>query len=234
LATYDAANDATTIANHRIYDSYGNLESQTNAAVDCLFGYTGRLFDSGTGLQNNLNRWYDPSTGSWTSQDPMSFAAGDTNLYRYVGNSPTNAIDPTGTDIYLKTGNNTGNPINDAIHQSVCVDIWDSSGTKKIGVAAFSFGQTGWSWTWGSTSWLGWNSITLPGFGMKGTIYETGDCGTIVRTKNTTVEQDRAWLEWMRQNRVRTEDVYSVGRHNCRKYSQAEFENAPGTEENVQ
>ncbi|MFV0446150.1 MAG: RHS repeat-associated core domain-containing protein, partial [Planctomycetaceae bacterium] len=41
-------------------------------------------------------RFYDPSTGRFLSQDPLSFAAGDTNLYRYVGNSPTNATDPTG------------------------------------------------------------------------------------------------------------------------------------------
>jgi RHS repeat-associated protein len=96
LATYDAQNDTTAIANHRIYDSYGNLKSQTNSAVDCLFGYTGRLFDSATGLQNNLNRWYDPSTGSWISQDPMSFAAGDTNLYRYVGNNSLVNTDTSG------------------------------------------------------------------------------------------------------------------------------------------
>ena len=30
------------------------------------------------------------------SQDPKGFAAGDTNLYRYVGNSPTTLTDPTG------------------------------------------------------------------------------------------------------------------------------------------
>jgi hypothetical protein len=29
-------------------------------------------------------------------QDPSGFAAGDTNLYRYVGNRPTNATDPSG------------------------------------------------------------------------------------------------------------------------------------------
>ena len=30
------------------------------------------------------------------SQDPIGFAGGDANLYRYVGNSPTNATDPSG------------------------------------------------------------------------------------------------------------------------------------------
>ena len=32
------------------------------------------------------------------SNDPIGFAAGDANLYRYVGNGPTNATDPSGLD----------------------------------------------------------------------------------------------------------------------------------------
>jgi uncharacterized protein RhaS with RHS repeats len=32
------------------------------------------------------------------SEDPAGFQAGDSNLYRYVVNSPTNALDPTGLD----------------------------------------------------------------------------------------------------------------------------------------
>ncbi len=39
---------------------------------------------------------YDPSTGRWLIEDPIGFDAGDTDLYRYVGNNPTNAVDPTG------------------------------------------------------------------------------------------------------------------------------------------
>jgi RHS repeat-associated protein len=64
--------------------------------VDHLFGYTGRAYDEETGLQNNLNRWYDAASGKWLSEDPIGFAAGDANLYRYVGNSPTLATDPNG------------------------------------------------------------------------------------------------------------------------------------------
>ncbi len=102
LAVFNAATGLTTIVAHRVYSAYGQLISQTNpsnlraAAVDCLFGFTGRPFDPATGLQNNLNRWYDPATGNWLTQDPTGFAAGDTNLYRYCGNSPTNATDPGG------------------------------------------------------------------------------------------------------------------------------------------
>ena len=40
LAQYNSVPDTTTIANHRVYNAYGQLTSQTNSAVDCLFGYT--------------------------------------------------------------------------------------------------------------------------------------------------------------------------------------------------
>ncbi|AGA28340.1 RHS repeat-associated core domain-containing protein [Singulisphaera acidiphila] len=42
--------------------------------------------------------WDGSSLGraSLAGADPLGFAAGDTNLYRYVGNSPTNFTDPTG------------------------------------------------------------------------------------------------------------------------------------------
>jgi len=39
---------------------------------------------------------YDPYIGRWLQEDPIGFDAGDINLYRYVGNSPTNATDPSG------------------------------------------------------------------------------------------------------------------------------------------
>jgi RHS repeat-associated protein len=96
LAVHDAQTGITSVANHRVYDSFGKLQSETNAAVDCLFGFTGRPSEKASGLQNNLNRWYDPVTGRWASEDPIAFAGGDTNLDRYVVNSTTTASDPSG------------------------------------------------------------------------------------------------------------------------------------------
>ena len=102
LAICDPATGTTSVANHLEYNSFGQMLRQTNpttgnaAAVDCLFGFTGRPLDKASGLQNNLNRWYDSSTGRWIIPDPTGFAAGDTNEYRYVGNSPANGRDPTG------------------------------------------------------------------------------------------------------------------------------------------
>ena len=84
------------VLNHIVYDSYGQVTSETNASFDFRFGYTGRERDRETGLQYNRARYYDPSTGAFIGQDPIGFAAGDANLYRYVGNSPLIAIDPFG------------------------------------------------------------------------------------------------------------------------------------------
>jgi len=51
-------------------------------------------------------RYYDPMEGAFISKDPASFAGGDVNLYRYVGNNPTTYVDPFGLTkvIYLPPG----------------------------------------------------------------------------------------------------------------------------------
>jgi RHS repeat-associated protein len=96
LATYNAQTGVTAVANHRVYDSFGNLTSQTNAAVDCLFGFTGLPFDKASGTNVTPTRRYDPTTGRWDGPDTDGFGGGDPNLYRYCGNSPTNHVDPSG------------------------------------------------------------------------------------------------------------------------------------------
>jgi RHS repeat-associated protein len=96
LASHNSSTHATSIDNHRTYDTYGNVASETNSAVDEIFGFTGRLLDDATGEQWNLNRWYDPQTGRWTSEDPVSFFGDPSNLYRYGNDNPVSATDPDG------------------------------------------------------------------------------------------------------------------------------------------
>jgi len=39
---------------------------------------------------------YSPTLGRFITTDPIGFQAGDENLYRFVSNNPTNAVDPSG------------------------------------------------------------------------------------------------------------------------------------------
>jgi uncharacterized protein RhaS with RHS repeats len=48
-------------------------------------------------LQYNRARYLDSFTGKFISEDPISFQGGDSNLYRYVFNSPTNFLDSSGS-----------------------------------------------------------------------------------------------------------------------------------------
>jgi RHS repeat-associated protein len=78
------------------YDAFGNIVAQLNPLLANPILFTSREFDAETGLYYNRARYLDPSTGRWTTQDPLGFAAGDANLYRYVGNKPTLLVDPSG------------------------------------------------------------------------------------------------------------------------------------------
>ena len=81
------------------YDSFGKVTSATTpAAAGSLFGYAGSVYDVATGLSFMNARYYDPASGRFLSEDPLGFAAGDMNVYRYVGNNPVNLVDPTGLE----------------------------------------------------------------------------------------------------------------------------------------
>ena len=47
-------------------------------------------------------RSYDPATGQFVSNDPAGLAGGDINLRTYVGNQPTDFIDPSGLKQHKK------------------------------------------------------------------------------------------------------------------------------------
>ena len=74
------------------YDTFGNVILDTNPAFQ-PFGFAGGIYDSHTGLVRFGARDYDSSIGRWTAKDPINFAGGDANLYRYVGNNPVNFVD---------------------------------------------------------------------------------------------------------------------------------------------
>ena len=79
-----------------VYDPFGNVVTQTDSAEADRFLFAGMEYDSVTGLYYDHARYYDAAIGRFVSQDPKGFAAGDTDLYRYVRNEPTFNADPTG------------------------------------------------------------------------------------------------------------------------------------------
>lgn len=92
----DLVDSNGAIQNRIGYDSFGKVRSQTNSSVGFRFGFTGRELDSETGNYYYNSRYYDPQVGRFISEDTVGFGGGDANLYRYVGNSPTNYTDPSG------------------------------------------------------------------------------------------------------------------------------------------
>jgi hypothetical protein len=67
-------------------------------------------------------RDYDPTIGRYVQPDLLGLAAG-TNLYGYVGQNPTEAVDPFGLDLLVITGGWNGNwsPPNFAGHSAIAV-----------------------------------------------------------------------------------------------------------------
>ncbi|MES9508502.1 polymorphic toxin-type HINT domain-containing protein [Streptomyces sp. NPDC000609] len=82
-----------TVATEYAYDPNGQATT-TGTASSNPYTFTGREND-GTGLLYYRDRYYDPETGRFISQDPIG-QAGGTNLYQYALSSHTTCTDPTG------------------------------------------------------------------------------------------------------------------------------------------
>ncbi len=103
-ATIGAIADAIT------YDARGRVTAETVPGF-IPFGFVGGLRDPATGLVHLGVRDYDPATGRWTGPDPLRFSAGDPNLYRYAGDDPVNASDPSGLRPIPNDDDILGDPI---------------------------------------------------------------------------------------------------------------------------
>src|ERR1700688_418839 len=88
------SNSAGALATSYVFDSYGKLTASTGSVTN-PFQFTGREFDSESGLYYYRARYYDSTVGRFLSQDPSWFVDGP-NLYPYVRNNPIGYFDPTG------------------------------------------------------------------------------------------------------------------------------------------
>ncbi len=100
LALTDAAG---AVLERYIYDSFGK-PTVTNVSVPgtgtaSFFNnpilFTGREWEPEAGVYYYRTRYYHPGIGRFISRDPLGYAP-DLNVYRYVGNSPYNWVDPLG------------------------------------------------------------------------------------------------------------------------------------------
>ncbi|PTY01261.1 hypothetical protein DB346_13675 [Verrucomicrobia bacterium LW23] len=91
-----ATADGSALLNHTEYTQFGEVRSHTNPTAADRLTFTGREFDTETGLHYYRARYYDARIGKFTSEDPIGFAAWDYNISRYVGNGPASGTDPFG------------------------------------------------------------------------------------------------------------------------------------------
>ncbi|HLE17459.1 MAG TPA: RHS repeat-associated core domain-containing protein [Syntrophales bacterium] len=119
LGSITSMTDSTQSAvNRYAYDSFGAIKA--SETVRNAYAFTGREFDSETGLYFYRARYYDPEAGRFIGKDPIGFAGRDVNLFGYVHNRPTKLIDPYGFSsldynsgsgiltVYDKCGNQVG------------------------------------------------------------------------------------------------------------------------------
>ncbi|SFJ28094.1 RHS repeat-associated core domain-containing protein [Planctomicrobium piriforme] len=83
------------------YDAYGNLLNMQASAAITSYLYSGEQFDASIGQQYLRSRWYDPSTGRFTTLDPFFGQLNDPqslHKYLYVHGDPITGIDPNGRE----------------------------------------------------------------------------------------------------------------------------------------
>ncbi|MFF1571332.1 RHS repeat domain-containing protein [Leifsonia sp. NPDC058292] len=94
----DFATNAFTFA----YDPYGaaNLTAggTGNGAAQNPYLFKAGIQDRATGLVKFGQRWYNPTTGTWTQQDTLDtpLDPANANRYAFAGSDPINGSDPTG------------------------------------------------------------------------------------------------------------------------------------------
>jgi RHS repeat-associated protein len=101
----DLINNSGGIIDHVDYSAFGTvLDESSPSNGDRMMGFAGMERDTVTGLNLAVYRVENPGTGRWDSEDPLSFLAGDTDLYRYASNEPTIHADQSGEFVPIVIG----------------------------------------------------------------------------------------------------------------------------------
>jgi len=95
-STRELTDSAEVISDNYIYKPFGSVASQSGSTTNPYqwVGQEGYYRDSETSLYSMGRRPLRPSTGRFLTGDPIRDQ--EENLYKYVGNNPTNMIDSSG------------------------------------------------------------------------------------------------------------------------------------------
>jgi RHS repeat-associated protein len=77
------------------YSSFGEADVDTSFTVTNNLRFPGQYYDKETELHYNYFRYYLPSLGRYSKNDPIGFSGG-INFYLYLNNNSINSIDPYG------------------------------------------------------------------------------------------------------------------------------------------
>jgi RHS repeat-associated protein len=95
------------------YDAWGNLKQNSGSfafsgtGLVNNFTYTGREYDSESGLYHYRSRAYDPAIGRFLQKDATQGKHLDPqtlDVYAYVSNNPVNSTDPSGGEALVEEG----------------------------------------------------------------------------------------------------------------------------------
>ncbi|MEJ3741947.1 LamG-like jellyroll fold domain-containing protein [Actinomycetes bacterium KLBMP 9797] len=99
VAQFDPADGALPALSDSVaYDPFG-ARLQTSGSTPTNVGYQGDWTDPATGQVDMGARWYQPTTGTFTSRDSVTYRSGDSilaNRYTYAAGAPLDFADPDG------------------------------------------------------------------------------------------------------------------------------------------
>lgn len=90
------ANAAGSVAGELQYLTFGQPVVDTAPGVSDRFQWAGRPYEEVGGFYDFYFRTYDPVLGRFTSPDPIRYALGEYNVYRYAFNNPLDEVDLLG------------------------------------------------------------------------------------------------------------------------------------------
>ena len=116
------------IKNTYDYDVWGNFLKKEET-IENHFTYFGQTYDETTGLYYLRARYYDPTTGRFTQQDP---AEDGYNWYIYCVHNPIAYVDDTGLRTYVLNGVNNGKPEGAPEYINEFADKLESKGIANV------------------------------------------------------------------------------------------------------